>query len=85
MRRGSTTPSASDSSQSDSKRLWAFRSHYDQLLEEMQHLGEVWVERRLKGEDLSVVEDALVKAERESRKYERKIRKLEKRLNASGG
>jgi hypothetical protein len=49
---------------------------YRASLAELAELGEVWLEFHVKGRDSSQIDHALGEVTRESRKWERKLRKL---------
>lgn len=58
---------------------WALRSAYNAVLYELRQLGEAWLEWKAAGKDTTQLTKAIDQATRESRKYERKLRQIEKR------
>lgn len=58
-------------------KLYALRSSYDAVLSELDQLAEAWLEWRAEGKDTKQLAIAIDQAIRESRKYEKKLRKLE--------
>lgn len=58
---------------------WALHSSLDAVLSELDQLAEAWLEWRAAGKDTTQLRIAIDQATRESRKYERKLRQLEKR------
>lgn len=55
------------------------KEQYDELLNELSELGELWLEYKAQRRDLGQVERAIAQADKDSRKIERKMRKLKKR------
>lgn len=60
------------------------KDEYEELLEELTELGEMWLEYKARGDDLSQIERAIAQATKDSRKLERKLRKLRKRDGVHG-
>ncbi len=57
----------------------ALKEEYEDLLNELSELGELWLEYKALGRDLSQVERAILQATKDSRKLELKMKRMKKR------